>query len=85
MRTMKKKPLYSDVESDRVRKIKHAAVAVDTLILKSLGFENINTNGVQQSCPVHGGDRPDAFCYGLVLAIDVTNNTVMILLAWLWA
>jgi len=63
MKTMKKKPLYSDVESDRVRKIKHAAVAVDTLILKVLGFDNINTNGVQQSCPVHGGDRPDAFCY----------------------
>ena len=63
MKTMKKKPLYSDAESDRVRKIKHASIAVDTLILKSLGFDNINANGVQQSCPVHGGDRPDAFCY----------------------
>jgi len=35
----------------------------DSLILEKLGFSNITSKGVQQSCPIHDGDNPMAFSY----------------------
>jgi DNA primase len=65
MQATMKKSTISKKDIDRTRKIKERARAADFVILKRLGFPEVNSLGVQQCCPVHGGDRPDAFCYNV--------------------
>lgn len=43
--------------------IKKLANSYDLPILQRLGFDNITNRGVQQSCPIHGGDNPLAFSF----------------------
>ena len=42
---------------------KKVICSFDGLLLEKLGFSNITSRGVQQSCPVHDGDNPLAFSY----------------------
>ena len=43
--------------------IKKLACEYDKLILEKLGFSSISNRGVQQNCPIHGGDNSSAFSY----------------------
>lgn len=51
------------LRSNHIKKIKLIANKYDKRILSLLGFKDITSIGVQQSCPIHGGDNETAFSY----------------------
>jgi DNA primase len=48
-----------------VARIKTIAKKYEKELLHLLGFSNITNKGIQQKCPIHGGDNPTAFSYDL--------------------
>lgn len=63
--TNQKKKLYSKYSDQDISRIKKIAKQHERELLQLLGFNHISNKGVQQRCPIHGGDNRTAFSYDL--------------------